>query len=608
MTALASIAVIAIRSASAQIVRGVVVAEAAGAPAAPAAPVSSVAVVLLDSAGLRLTGTLSDDSGRFAVRAPTPGRFSLRTERIGYRSITSAAFDIRAGETVAQRLAIPAAPVTFAPITVAAASRCTVHPQEGTVVAQYWDEARKALSATMIAQRERLLRFSAVRIERDLTPNGNRVIREETSPDSGVYFTPYVSLPAEELAARGYAHLDRGDVKYWAPDPEVLLSNRFASDHCFRVQTADDEHRGFVGIAFEPASQPRSRSHIEIRGVLWIDLRTSELRSLDFHYTPPPAGTPVDRLGGHVEFKRLANNTWMIPRWRLQLPVLGIDMTQRRIDPLSRPGDIPLLVAVREIGGDVTSVRTLAGESLERPELPPANLSGVIFDSTRGTPLAGAAVMLEGTRHQVVTDSSGRFAMSVALEGNYRLTILHPQLESMGYAPRFDVTLASGRSSVLTASVPTVATMLAAACPEWTDSLAASMVTGVVRDRASGQVVPDASVSIAWPMTGAQSADRSLGRGSPAPRIREIVTDSTGRYRLCGVPGGASLTLRAVTADGRAALVTTQISPRDLAVRDVELEAAQSDAARAARSRADATAPPRPAKPDKAARPPTSRE
>src|SRR4051794_14561485 len=68
------------------------------------APVAQTLVSLVDSAGRSVGTALTDRQGGFTLRAPAPGRFTLRAERVGYALTESPAFRLAAGETVQQRL------------------------------------------------------------------------------------------------------------------------------------------------------------------------------------------------------------------------------------------------------------------------------------------------------------------------------------------------------------------------------------------------------------------------------------------------------------------------------------------------------------------------
>jgi hypothetical protein len=83
---------------TAQTVRGVLREEGTG------GPIGGAFIVLLDEDGGRPgrdIGTLTDDDGRFQLRAPEPGRYRLRAERIGFKSTLSEVIELEAGATVA---------------------------------------------------------------------------------------------------------------------------------------------------------------------------------------------------------------------------------------------------------------------------------------------------------------------------------------------------------------------------------------------------------------------------------------------------------------------------------------------------------------------------
>lgn len=63
-------------------------------------PVTAVAVTLLDSKGDPLQQTRSDTGGTFILRAASPGSYSFRIRRIGYKSDSSPSLPLRDGETL----------------------------------------------------------------------------------------------------------------------------------------------------------------------------------------------------------------------------------------------------------------------------------------------------------------------------------------------------------------------------------------------------------------------------------------------------------------------------------------------------------------------------
>src|SRR2546423_266609 len=84
--------VVVARAGSAQTVRGKVIAKGDG------GAVAGAIVALLDSSGHEVVTRLAEDAGTFQFTAPTAGRYSVRVERVGFRSIRSAPFVVQQGE------------------------------------------------------------------------------------------------------------------------------------------------------------------------------------------------------------------------------------------------------------------------------------------------------------------------------------------------------------------------------------------------------------------------------------------------------------------------------------------------------------------------------
>ena len=99
----------------------------------------------------------------------------------------------------------------------------------------------------------------------------------------------------------------------------TLIAEEFLRTHCFRVRDERTE-RGRVGLDIEPV--PR-RYVPDIKGTLWLDAATGELRRLDFVYVNLPANVPSDRADGWVEFRRLPRGAWIVDRWAMRLPLVG---------------------------------------------------------------------------------------------------------------------------------------------------------------------------------------------------------------------------------------------------------------------------------------------
>ena len=102
---------------SGQAVRGLVVDDATG------TPLPGTAVVLLDSAGLEVRSAETDVAGAFALELPAPGRWTLRTDRVGYGRLRSGALTVPAGRLLLLELRLAPLPVRLEAVTVIVESR-----------------------------------------------------------------------------------------------------------------------------------------------------------------------------------------------------------------------------------------------------------------------------------------------------------------------------------------------------------------------------------------------------------------------------------------------------------------------------------------------------
>ncbi|MBI4420907.1 MAG: carboxypeptidase regulatory-like domain-containing protein, partial [Gemmatimonadetes bacterium] len=279
----------------AQTVRGQVLEAATG------TPVDAGFVLLLGPDGKEMRRTLADRSGRFSIRAPGPGQYRLRSERIGYRVVTSPPLELSADQTLDYTLAVRAVPIRLEEIRVERETKCRVRPEEGQATATVWDEARKALAAVAWVQSQQRLRVRIRTFERELSPE-LRVRKEESRERSGASNRPFRALSPRDLAARGYIERTTdGGFLFQGPDADVLFSDEFLNQHCFRLeQQRDSTTMGMVGLGFEPVG---GHNLPDIKGVMWVDEKSAELRYVEYRYTRFDFGIDTDVAGGRVEFQ-----------------------------------------------------------------------------------------------------------------------------------------------------------------------------------------------------------------------------------------------------------------------------------------------------------------
>lgn len=514
-------------------------------------PVLGALVALETPEGRRLRSALTDREGRFWLQAPAPGRYRLRVERLGYRSAVVGPFVLAAGEARREDVAVTGEPIRLQEMDVLAAAdrRCTLTPDEGSLLAELWEQTQQAFRRVEATLEEDAYHFRLRRYERSVDIPSGRVSDERWYP-GGASFESFRSAPVDELLELGWVRRgERSELIYYGPDLQVLLSPHFQEAFCFRVRT-DGARPGQVGIGFEPV-RPGSRA--SIHGTLWIDREPLELTTLEFHYTShllaPPLPDPLLELfGGEVELRGLPDGRWVVDRWTLRMPEFRrvgtrtewvrpadpalagrFERTRRIVERAPRMWRDAVLegrLLLREEGGDVERIRTRAGTPL--PGRDEAAVAGVVWDSLQvpRRPLEGAVVRLEGTERTATTGSGGRFRMSLPLEGRYRLSFHHPAVDTLEVVPAaLEVTLRPGLVEEVELATPSLPTLLAGPCLDRAREEGTGILVGRVRDRFSDVPVPGAGIRIAPAEAGAGPA-------------LTAAADVTGTFRFCEVPAG----------------------------------------------------------------------
>jgi hypothetical protein len=532
-------------AAAAQIVRGRVTETGSG------AEIGGVVVTIVN-ATTRAQGarTLTDAEGRYALRAPGAGSYRVEVKRIGVRRVLSDVVALAAGETRVVDVAVEALAYTLPEIVVSGLSACAGSMGDASRIGALWEEARTALFATRISLRDRLFRATVVRYTRQLDPRSLRVIKEEGREIQGVMDKPFRSVHAESLSAHGYVVTDHDNTQiFHAPDADVLLSDSFVNDHCFRLARANRERRGLVGLAFAPAA---GRRLSEISGTMWLDERTFELSLVEFRYVNVN-GLPDDNaIGGEVHFAKLDNGAWVVRRWFIRLP-----QGSRSSTPMTVSGATPNVFVrrvgyiLREEGGQVTA------ESMLRRERP-AGLHGTVVDSL-GHPLSGAIVSLTGTPYRSVVDEQGRFRVDNVTPGTFSVIAEHPGYAQLGIrAAEAEVDLPEGLVSQLHLSAPRMRDVRARLCPaEPAEDDRADLRVVLLDPR--GNLVPFARVRITWmTVSGIQRSAVDASRATD-----EAETDQNGAAMFCGLPANRMLPIFVLRGEERRAVRADSVRLKD---------------------------------------------
>jgi hypothetical protein len=312
-------------------------------------PVAGVVILMLDERGQAAARALTNERGEFRVTAGAPGDYRLRTMRIGFRPTTTPSVRLSAQQELAQQVQLSGVPISLDTIRVSGRNSCRAPSDSAASVFALWEQARTALTATQLTAGLGGVDARGRAYVRTLAPTGNRIVSETTSVTSGFARGLWRSRPPALLRRDGYVvdEID-GSTTYYAPDLDVLLSDAFVDDHCFRLARSRDAAR--VGIEFEPTRERRGVAGI--RGTMWFDRASAELRLMEFRYTNAKAEKELGDAGGLVDFARTSSGAWLVSAWHIRMPVLAL-----RESRVGRYSSMQTIVReIRVEGGEVSVV------------------------------------------------------------------------------------------------------------------------------------------------------------------------------------------------------------------------------------------------------------
>jgi hypothetical protein len=527
---------------SGQVVRGTVRDSASG------EPVAGVLVALVQRPSTARRTVLTDEGGRFTVAAPGAGSYALEIKRIGVRRVLMPEFTLREGE--AREMSATVAPVVarLGVVRVTGRSYCGERVREGAETATLWEEVRAALTATGITREAGSSPITITSFRRTLDPASFEVRTEERSERRGMSTNPFSSAPLASLSDQGYIVSDGADLQYRGPDVNVLLSDQFVRDHCFRSVFGTDERLGLIGLSFEPTS---ARRVPDIAGVLWVDARTRELRRLEYRYTRSPVEVDARLPLSYIDYARMPSGAWFVQRWAIRMPqVASVARRDGPANPLvaSEPPR-NRLIAVIEAGGEAFVAVRQASRVMRAVE-------GTVFDSSSGRPLSGARTSLRGTPFNATADAAGRFRIQLPDTGSYMLVFEHPRLDSLNFDPPARSVRVADLLTTADVAVPSLATVRRTLCPGSRAASQNGILHGPVRNP-TGAPMAWATLKYQWAQfaVAAGTAQSALPSGASVPVVTSapgatFVADSRGRYLICDVPPGRHrLTLESETGD-----------------------------------------------------------
>jgi Carboxypeptidase regulatory-like domain len=162
-----------------------------------------------------------------------------------------------------------------------------------------------------------------------------------------------------------------------------------------------------------------------------------------------------------------------------------------------------------------------------------STVQGFVMDSVHNSPLAGADVIVEGASRSGMTNADGHYRIDSVPPGQHRIMVLHPVLDTLGIQMRTPAyAFVAGQSHELDLTIPGGERLASALCNSVWRARGPAVLVGFVRDPDTNGPALGSKVSLVY-----NEVD-IIGRKKPI--VRETPVDSSGFYRICGLPGDMS--------------------------------------------------------------------
>ncbi len=475
---------------------------------------------------------LSDATGRFRLRTQPSDTLWLRVLRVGFLPTEHPAIVTRGRSAIDVTVIAHDMRVELASVRVTGRDRCRVRPENGLAVATAWEEARKVMLASQLMSVDTAISGSWYVYESVVDPNSQHVREQSVSRYGASTRRVFRSVPVGALIALGFVVQDTDGVRFYAPDVDVLLSEQFANTYCFRLVNGSSNR---IGIRFQRVDRKDARHDIE--GTVWLDRRSGEVARVEFTYTGFPVLPEPNSAGGFVEFAKLERSGWVASAWRAQIPLLTSSTTNHYLTDVSS-GVNTTHTTAREI--------RVAGGELERL----VRSDRVVFDEPRAairlhfvpsdgaTSTTSVVASLRGSSVRGASDSTGRLRLGPLPAGRYTANIVVPTLDSLKMAP-FDVTVeATVGTEYQVIRLPSTRDAVARPCGTDSANAGSAILRGTV-GRPGGTPVFGATVTVDFARVDARRIGTGLVRW--APSALSALTDSRGRFQICGIPRATDL-------------------------------------------------------------------
>jgi Carboxypeptidase regulatory-like domain len=198
-------------------------------------------------------------------------------------------------------------------------------------------------------------------------------------------------------------------------------------------------------------------------------------------------------------------------------------------------------------------------------------VSGVVFDSIAGSPLANAVVQLVSADnpgvglHSVQADTLGRYSIDSVPPGRYLIGFDHPILSLLGLdEPTYVLTIGGKDPITVNLATPSAASYFARLCGEGARPDSSGLLLGRLFDAPSRTTVRSGSVIVQWWVA-------SIEHGQLRTAVAELLVavDTTGRFATCAVPSNRDVTVVGESKGDSTGTVPIRVRPRGVIARDL---------------------------------------
>jgi len=501
-------------------------------------PIPGAVVTLLDSAAGVAARTTTDEGGQFRAVLMGNGVRAVRVVRLGFRPRTVTLPDARDGVI---RIDVPmtSIPMSMQSVNVTAGSGCPSRPDRA-LAAAVLEQARAGLLAPVVARSDKPAHMTRLRATRFVDLVSNQVVHQRVRIDSSG--TPFGSFGAARSAADfvrlGFRSDSAGLERYYGPDAEVLLDDRFTSAYCFHLAAAEPTRPNQIGLGFRPPNRRNGR--IDVDGAIWIDTVARALVDIEYRYLGTDPRGDSFRPGGHIAFRTMPNGVVVIDRWSIRLVSgQGADMSSV----------VPRLANRSFYGIEGVGELARATWADGYTWLGPLGTLHVRVVSPDGRPVPGAVVRLADTDYRATADMNGNVGITDLMPGRYVVIRFDPDLAAIGVPvdTLLEFVAGRGRTLITRIKVPELRDYVGDRCGD--DDIVARLTDERWATRASlyGRVATTDGQAVS-------EARWSLWAGS-VPKLRRIVNDAGvddhGIFHYCALRLGDSVVVE-VKAKGMA--------------------------------------------------------